>query len=67
MGQSYVNTGVHALGPGITPLMGIVIETILTSILVFTILSSVMDKNSDFKKIASLNIGLTISACIFAG
>ena len=67
MGQTYVQTGVHALSVGITPIMGIMIEMILTSILVFTIVSSAMDKKSDFKQIASLNIGLTISACIFAG
>jgi aquaporin TIP len=53
--------GAPALGPGIQPEAGLVIEAILTFFLVWVVFATAADPRGTFKSIAGLAIGLTIT------
>ena len=55
-----------ALAPEVTPVVGIVIEAVITFLLVFVIFGSAVDKNTPFSGIAPFAIGLTMAADILA-
>ena len=59
--------GVPALAADVTPIVGIVIEAVLTFLLVFVIFGTAADKDSAFGKLAPFAIGLTITGDILAG
>ena len=59
--------GVPALAPDVTPVIGILIEAVLTFLLVFVIFGTAADKDSAFGKLAPFAIGLTITGDILAG
>jgi MIP family channel proteins len=59
--------GVPALANDISPVMGIVIEAVLTFLLVFVIFGTAADKDCAFGKVAPFAIGLTITGDILAG
>jgi MIP family channel proteins len=61
-----VHLGTPALGSGITPGTGIVVEAILTFLLVFVIFGTAVDTRGP-RSIAGLMIGLVIAMDIFAG
>ena len=60
-------TGIHALGPNVSPGQGIFVEMMLTTFFVTTIINCAMDKQSDSKWMAPLGIGLALSASIIGG
>jgi len=55
-----------ALAPEVTPVVGMIIEAVITFLLVFVIFGTAVDKNSAFGGIAPFAIGLTISADMLA-
>jgi aquaporin TIP len=57
--------GTPALGPGISPATGIVIEALLTALLVFVVLGTAVDPRAP--RIGGLAIGLAIAADILMG
>ena len=57
--------GTPALGTGISPVAGIVIEAILTSLLVFAVIGTAIDGRAP--KIGGLAIGLAVAADILLG
>jgi MIP family channel proteins len=59
------NIGTPALGAGITPLMGIGIEAILTALLVLAVIGTAVDSRAP--KIGGLAIGLAVAADILVG
>ena len=59
------NIGSPALGPGITPLLGIGIEAVLTALLVFVVIGTAVDHRAP--KIGGLAIGLAVAADILMG
>ncbi len=59
------NIGSPALGPGITPLLGIGIEAVLTALLVFAVIGTAVDHRAP--KIGGLAIGLAVAADILMG
>ena len=59
------NIGTPALGPGITPFIGIVIEAVLTALLVLAVLGTAVDPRAP--KIGGLAIGLAVAADILVG
>ncbi len=61
-----VNLGTPALGPGIPPATGILVETILTFFLVFTVFATGVDKRGG-GQIAGLAIGFVLIFDILAG
>lgn len=62
---SLTNQGVPALGQGITPVQGIVIELVLTFFLVLVIFGTAVDKRAP--KAGGLFIGLTVTLDILMG
>ncbi len=62
-----VNLGVPALGTGISPGAGLVIEVILTFFLVWVIFATAADPRGAFASISGLAIGFTITLDIFIG
>jgi len=59
------NIGTPALGPGITPALGIGIEAILTALLVLAVIGTAVDPRAP--KIGGLAIGLAVAADILVG
>lgn len=59
------NIGTPALGPGITPLVGIGIEAVLTVLLVLAVIGTAVDARAP--KIGGLAIGLALTADILVG
>jgi MIP family channel proteins len=59
------NIGTPALGAGITPLMGIGIEAVLTVLLVLAVLGTTVDARGP--KIGGLAVGLAVAADILVG
>jgi MIP family channel proteins len=59
------NVGSPALGPGITPAIGIGIEAVLTALLVFAVIGTAVDGRAP--KIGGLAIGLAVAADILVG
>jgi MIP family channel proteins len=59
------NIGTPALGAGITPLLGIGIEAVLTALLVLAVLGTAVDPRGP--KIGGLAIGLAVAADILVG
>ena len=59
------NIGTPALGPGITPALGIGIEAILTALLVLAVIGTAVDSRAP--KIGGLAIGLAVAADILVG
>ena len=59
------NIGTPALGPGITPLVGIGIEAVLTVLLVLAVIGTAVDARAP--KIGGLAIGLAVTADILVG
>jgi MIP family channel proteins len=57
--------GTPALGAGISPMTGIAVEAILTSLLVFVVIGTAMDGRGP--KIGGLAIGLAVAADILVG
>jgi aquaporin Z len=62
-----VNLGVPALGEGVGPGAGFLLEAILTFFLVWVIFATAADPRGTFKSIAGLAIGLTITLDILIG
>ncbi len=59
------NIGSPALGTGITPVLGIGIEAVLTALLVLTVIGTAVDSRAP--KIGGLAIGLAVAADILVG
>lgn len=59
------NIGTPALGPGITPAIGIGIEAVLTALLVLAVIGTAVDPRAP--KIGGLAIGLAVAADILVG
>jgi MIP family channel proteins len=59
------NIGTPALGPGITPMIGIGIEAVLTALLVLAVIGTAVDPRAP--KIGGLAIGLAVAADILVG
>jgi len=59
--------GVPSLASDVTPVMGMVIEAVLTFLLVLVFFGTAADKDSPFAKLAPFAIGLTVTAGILAG
>ncbi len=59
------NIGTPALGPGITPVLGIGIEAVLTVLLVLAVIGTAIDPRAP--KIGGLAIGLAVAADILVG
>jgi glycerol uptake facilitator-like aquaporin len=59
------NVGTPALGAGITPVLGIGIEAILTTLLVLAVIGTAVDPRAP--KIGGLAIGLAVAADILVG
>ncbi len=59
--------GVPALASDVSPVIGILVEAVLTFLLVFVIFGTAADKDSAFGKLAPFAIGLTITGDILAG
>jgi MIP family channel proteins len=59
------NIGTPALGPGITPAVGIGIEAVLTALLVLAVIGTAVDSRAP--KIGGLAIGLAVAADILVG
>ena len=59
------NIGSPALGPGITPAIGIAIEAVLTALLVLAVIGTAVDGRAP--KIGGLAIGLAVAADILMG
>jgi aquaporin TIP len=57
--------GAPALGPGVTPLVGIGVEAVLTMVLLFAVFGTAIDPRAP--KIGGLAIGLAIAADILIG
>lgn len=60
-----IKMGTPALGNGATPIMGLVLEFILTFFLVFVVFGTAMDKRAP--QVGGLFIGLTVTLDILAG
>lgn len=60
-----VGMGTPSLGKGVTPIMGVVMEFILTFFLVFVVFGTAMDKRAP--QVGGLFIGLTVALDILAG
>ncbi len=60
-----VNLGVPALGPNVTPMMGVVTEAILTFFLVFVVYGTAVSKHAP--KMGGLFIGLALTMGILMG
>jgi aquaporin TIP len=61
-----VNLGNPGLGPGVTPIQGLIVEIILTFFLMFSVWGSAIDSRGP-ATIAGLVIGLTITMDVFMG
>lgn len=59
--------GVPALASDVSPVIGILVEAVLTFLLVFVIFGTAADKDCAFGKVAPFAIGLTITGDILAG
>ena len=59
--------GVPALAADVSPVIGILVEAVLTFLLVFVIFGTAADKDCAFGKVAPFAIGLTITGDILAG
>jgi MIP family channel proteins len=59
------NIGTPALGPGITPMLGIAVEAVLTALLVLAVIGTAVDARAP--KIGGLAIGLAVAADILVG
>lgn len=59
------NIGTPALGTGITPVVGIAIEAVLTALLVLVVIGTAVDSRAP--KIGGLAIGLAVAADILVG
>jgi MIP family channel proteins len=59
------NIGTPALGPGITPALGIGVEAVLTALLVLAVIGTAVDSRAP--KIGGLAIGLAVAADILVG
>jgi len=59
------NIGSPALGPGITPVLGIGVEAVLTALLVLVVIGTAVDSRGP--KIGGLAIGLAVAADILVG
>jgi MIP family channel proteins len=59
------NIGTPALGPGITPALGIGIEAVLTALLVLAVIGTAVDPRAP--RIGGLAIGLAVAADILVG
>jgi len=59
------NIGTPALGPGITPALGIGVEAVLTALLVLAVIGTAVDSRGP--KIGGLAIGLAVAADILVG
>ena len=59
--------GVPALASDVSPVIGILVEAVLTFLLVFVIFGTATDKDCAFGKVAPFAIGLTITGDILAG
>lgn len=59
------NIGTPALGPGISPAIGIGVEAVLTALLVFAVIGTAVDHRAP--KIGGLAIGLAVAADILMG
>jgi MIP family channel proteins len=55
-----------ALAPEVTPIVGMVIEAVITFLLVFVIFGTAVDKDTAFGSVAPIAIGLTITADMLA-
>jgi len=62
---NFVSLGIPALGYGITPMMGLITEAVLTFILVFVIYGTAVDARAP--KVGGLFIGLAITLDILMG
>jgi MIP family channel proteins len=59
------NIGTPALGPGITPAIGIAVEAVLTALLVLAVIGTAVDPRAP--RIGGLAIGLAVAADILVG
>jgi aquaporin Z len=59
------NIGTPALGPGISPVMGIGIEAVLTMVLILAVIGTAVDPRAP--RIGGLAIGLAVAADILVG
>src|SRR4029078_8480970 len=59
------NIGTPALGPGITPLTGIVVEAVLTALLLLVVIGTTVDSRGP--KLGGLAVGLAVTADILVG
>ncbi len=59
--------GVPALASDVSPVIGILVEAVLTFLLVFVYFGTAADKEGAFGKVAPFAIGLTITGDILAG
>jgi aquaporin Z len=65
--ETQSSLGAPALGGGIGPSAGVVVEAILTFFLVFVVFATAVDPRGAFKQIAGLAIGFTITLDILMG
>ena len=66
LGEGVGTLGSHAVSPMISPIQGLVVEIVLTSILVFVVFGTAMDKRGA-GTIAPLAIGFAVMVCGFVG
>ena len=59
------NIGTPTLGPGITPLTGIVVEAVLTGLLLLVVIGTTVDSRGP--KLGGLAVGLAVTADILVG
>ena len=59
------NIGTPTLGPGITPLTGIVVEAVLTALLLLVVIGTTVDSRGP--KLGGLAVGLAVTADILVG
>jgi len=59
--------GVPALASDVSPVIGILVEAVLTFLLVFVIFGTATDKDCAFGKVAPFATGLTITGAMLAG
>ncbi len=59
------NIGTPALGPGISPLLGIVVEAVLTALLLLVVIGTTVDSRGP--KLGGLAVGLAVTADILVG
>jgi MIP family channel proteins len=59
------NVGTPALGAGVTPLLGIVVEAVLTALLLLVVIGTTVDSRAP--KLGGLAVGLAVTADILVG